>query len=263
MQQFKHKEFNELFDLTGKTAIITGGANGIGKASALRLAQAGANIVIADLNMDDAKAAAKEIESFGVKALAVECNILKDEDLVAMVDQAMSEFGGINILINNAGGGGGGRENPFKISVDDFRRDFELNVFSAWRLCQLCVPHMKASGYGSIVITTSMSSINKSPNMSGYAASKAAVNHMVANLAHDFGPEVRINAVGPGATRTDALKSVLTPEIEERMLSGTPIKRLGEADDIAGAMLYFASPISEWVSGQTLFVNGGGVQTLE
>lgn len=263
MQQFKHKEFNELFDLTGKTAIITGGANGIGKASALRLAQAGANIVIADLNMDDAKAAAKEIESFGVKALAVECNILKDDDLVAMVDQAMSVFGCINILINNAGGGGGGRENPFKISVDDFRRDFELNVFSAWRLCQLCVPHMKASGYGSIVITTSMSSINKSPNMSGYAASKAAVNHMVANLAHDFGPEVRINAVGPGATRTDALKSVLTPEIEERMLSGTPIKRLGEADDIAGAMLYFASPISEWVSGQTLFVNGGGVQTLE
>ncbi|WP_201594281.1 glucose 1-dehydrogenase [Psychrobacter fulvigenes] len=263
MQQFKHKEFNELFDLTGKTAIITGGANGIGKASALRLAQAGANIVIADLNMDDAKAAAKEIESFGVKALAVECNILKDDDLVAMVDQAMSVFGCINILINNAGGGGGGRENPFKISVDDFRRDFELNVFSAWRLCQLCVPHMKASGYGSIVITTSMSSINKSPNMSGYAASKAAVNHMVANLAHDFGPEVRINAVGPGATRTDALKSVLTQEIEERMLSGTPIKRLGEADDIAGAMLYFASPISEWVSGQTLFVNGGGVQTLE
>lgn len=263
MQQFKHKEFNELFDLTGKTAIITGGANGIGKASALRLAQAGANIVIADLKMDDAKAAAKEIESFGVKALAVECNILKDDDLVAMVDQAMSVFGCINILINNAGGGGGGRENPFKISVDDFRRDFELNVFSAWRLCQLCVPHMKASGYGSIVITTSMSSINKSPNMSGYAASKAAVNHMVANLAHDFGPEVRINAVGPGATRTDALKSVLTQEIEERMLSGTPIKRLGEADDIAGAMLYFASPISEWVSGQTLFVNGGGVQTLE
>lgn len=263
MQQFKHKEFNELFDLIGKTAIITGGANGIGKASALRLAQAGANIVIADLNMDDAKAAAKEIESFGVKALAVECNILKDDDLVAMVDQAMSVFGCINILINNAGGGGGGRENPFKISVDDFRRDFELNVFSAWRLCQLCVPHMKASGYGSIVITTSMSSINKSPNMSGYAASKAAVNHMVANLAHDFGPEVRINAVGPGATRTDALKSVLTQEIEERMLSGTPIKRLGEADDIAGAMLYFASPISEWVSGQTLFVNGGGVQTLE
>lgn len=263
MQQFQHKAFNELFDLSGKTAIVTGGANGIGKATALRLAQAGANIVIADLKLDDATAAVKDIESYGVRGLAVECNILKDEDLVALVDKTIDMFGCINVLINNAGGGGGGRENPFKISVDDFRRDFELNVFSAWRLSQLCVPHMKASGYGSIVVTTSMSSINKSPDMSGYAASKAAVNHMVANLAHDFGPEVRINAVGPGATRTDALKTVLTPEIEARMLSHTPIKRLGEADDIAGAMLYFAAPISTWVSGQTIFVNGGGVQTLD
>ena len=263
MSDFKPKALNEWFDLSGKVAIVTGGANGIGKATALRLAQAGANIVIADLKLEDAKSASKEMESYDVKALAIECNILKDDDLVAMVDNVIAEFGHIHILINNAGGGGGGQENPFKISVDDFRRDFELNVFSAWRLCQLCVPHMKKSGYGSIVITTSMSSINKSPNMSGYAASKAAVNHMVSNLAHDFGPEVRINAVGPGATRTDALETVLTPEIEERMLSHTPIKRLGEADDIAGAMLYFASPISTWVSGQTIFVNGGGVQTLD
>lgn len=263
MPNFQPKAFNELFDLSGKTAIVTGGANGIGKASALRLAQAGANIVIADLKIVDANEAAKEIESYGVKALAVECNILKDDDLVALVDKTVEEFGTVNILINNAGGGGGGRENPTKISVDDIRRDFELNVFSGWRLSQLCVPHMKKSGYGSIVFTTSMSSINKSPNMSGYAGSKAAVNHMVANLAHDFGPEVRVNAVGPGATRTAALESLLTPEIEERMLSHTPIQRLGEADDIAGAMLYFASPVSTWVSGQTIFVNGGGVQTLD
>lgn len=99
--------------------------------------------------------------------------------------------------------------------------------------------------------------------MSGYAGSKAAVNHTVANLAHDFGPEVRINAVGPGATRTAALESVLTPEIESRMLAHTPIKRLGKPEDIAGAILYFASPVSEWVSGQTTFVNGGGEQTLD
>ena len=263
MQQFKHRAFNELFDLAGKIAIVTGGANGIGKATALRLAQAGANIAVADLKLEDAKAAVKDIEAYGVKGLAVECNILKDEDLVDMVDKVVAEFGTVNILINNAGGGGGGRENPATASVNDIRRDFELNVFSGWRLSQLCVPHMKASGYGSIVFTTSMSSINKSPNMSGYAGSKAAVNHMVANLAHDFGPEVRVNAVGPGATRTDALKTVLTPEIEKKMLEHTPIQRLGEADDIAGAMLYFAAPLSEWVSGQTIFVNGGGVQTLD
>ncbi|MBV7440026.1 glucose 1-dehydrogenase [Weeksellaceae bacterium TAE3-ERU29] len=255
--------FKELFNLKNKVAIVTGGANGIGKATALRLAQAGADIVIADLSLEDAQKTAQEIEKEGVKALAVECNILKDNDLVNLVETTVKELGAIHILINNAGGGGGGRENPFKISVEDFKRDFELNVFSAWRLSQLCVPHMKKAGYGSIVITTSMSSINKSPNMSGYGASKASVNHMVANLAYDFGSEVRINAVGSGATRTHALETVLTPEIEEKMLAHTPIKRLGTPDDIAGAMLYFASPISEWVSGQTLFVNGGGIQTLD
>ena len=203
------------------------------------------------------------MEEFGVKAIAIECNVLKDEDLVNLVETTVKELGGVHILINNAGGGGGGRENPFKISVEDIKRDYELNVFSGWRLCQLAVPYMKKDGYGSIVFTTSMSSVNKSPNMSGYGGSKAAVNHTVANLAHDFGPEVRVNAVGPGATKTAALASVLTPEIEKVMLAHTPIKRLGEAEDIAGAMLYFASPISEWVSGQTIFVNGGGEQVLE
>jgi len=104
-------EFNKLFDLKGKTAIVTGGANGIGKATALRLAQAGVDIVIADLKLDDAKVVAEEIEKLGVKALAIECNILKDEGLVKLVDEVMKEFGAIHILINNAGGGG--RENPF------------------------------------------------------------------------------------------------------------------------------------------------------
>ncbi|MBA6151336.1 glucose 1-dehydrogenase [Gelidibacter maritimus] len=256
-------EISKLFDLKGKTAIVTGGANGIGKATAILLARHGANISIGDFNLEDAKKTVQEIEALGVKAIAVACNVLKDDNLVNLIETTVKELGGIHILINNAGGGGGGRENPFKISVDDIKRDYDLNVFSGWRLCQLAVPHMKKEGYGSIVFTTSMSSVNKSPNMSGYGGSKAAVNHTVANLAHDFGPEVRINAVGPGATRTAALESVLTPEIEATMLKHTPIKRLGTADDIAGAMLYFAAPISEWVSGQTLFVNGGGEQTLE
>src|SRR5690606_30072206 len=146
----------------------------------LMLAKHGANISIGDFNLEDAKKTAEEIETLGVKAIAVACNVLKDEDLVNLIETTVKELGGIHILINNAGGGGGGRENPFKISVDEIKRDFELNVFSGWRLCQLVVPHMKREGYGSIVFTTSMSSVNKSPNMSGYGGSKAAVNHMVA-----------------------------------------------------------------------------------
>ena len=253
-----------LFDLSGKVAIITGGANGIGAACSRMLAEYGASIVIADLKIDDAQKVVNEIKANGGKALAVECNVLKDEHLVAVVDQTVAEFGDIHILVNNAGGGGAGKESPSEMSVDQFARTFQLNVFSAWRLAQLCAPQMKKAGYGSIISMSSMSSINKSPAISAYASSKAAINHMTANLAFDYGVDgIRVNAVGPGAVRTGALASVLTPEIEKRMLSHTPINRLGEPDDIAGAVLYFAAPISKWVSGQILFVNGGGVQTLD
>ena len=254
----------KLFDLKGKTAIITGGGNGIGKAICEILSANGANIVVADLKFEDAKTVAEQIQKKGGNALPVLCNVTKDEDLVGVVKDTLDNYGSIDILVNNAGGGGAGREDPFKLNVADFKKVFELNVFSSWRLSQLCAPAMSKGGYGSIINITSMSSVNKSPNISAYASAKAAINHMTANLAFDFGSHnIRVNAVGPGATRTRALESVLTPEIESKMLSGTPIKRLGKVEDIAGAVFYFAAPVSQWVSGQILFVNGGGVQTLE
>ena len=253
-----------LWDLSGKVALDTGGAAGIGRASAALLAQSGARVMIADLNAEAAAQTAQEIaQQTGNEVKSVMCNILDDAQLVNAVEMTLQAFGSLHILVNNAGGGGGGREAPDQITVDDFIRDFQLNVFAAWRLCQLAAPHMQQAGYGSIINITSMSSINKSPAMSGYASSKAALNHMGANLAHDFGPSIRINAVGPGAIRTAALEKVMTPEIEKRMLAHTPLQRLGEAQDIAGAVLFFAAPISSWISGQTLFVNGGGVQTLD
>lgn len=255
---------HSLLDLTGRAAIVTGGAAGIGHACVEALADAGASVMIADLDEEAARKTAQEVATAtGSDVRGMACNILEDAQLVATVDATLEAFGRINVLVNNAGGGGAGRESPEDITVDEFARDFQLNVFAAWRLGQLVVPHMTKDGYGSIVNMTSMSSLNKSPSMSGYASSKAALNHMGANLAFDYGPVVRVNAVGPGATRTASLKKVLTPEIEKSMLAHTPIKRLGEPDDIAGAVLYFAAPISSWVSGQVLFVNGGGVQTLD
>ena len=186
-----------------------------------------------------------------------------EEDLGKLVDFAATTFGSVNILVNNAGLGGGGRENPFKIDRAYVERIYAINVFAPWQLCKLVAPYMQKSGYGSIVNITSMSSINKEADMAIYASSKAALNHMAANLAYDYGPMgIRINNVGPGATRTHALATVLTPELEAAMLAHTPIKRLGEVADIARAVLFFASPASAWVSGQTLMVNGGGVQTL-
>lgn len=254
----------DLFDLKGKTAIITGGAKGIGRASAIMLSEYGANVVIADMDEDAAKETAKTITSNNGKAVSIRCNVTNDDDLLQLINCAIENFKGIDILVNNVGIVGGGRETPYEIDLKRFKQVYEANVFSTWRLCQLVAPHMEKSGYGSIINISSMASVNKSPSMSAYASSKAAINHMTANLAHDYGKAgIRVNAVAPGAIRTDALNKVLTPEIETKMLAHTPIKRLGEGEDIAGAVLYFASPISQWVSGQTLFVNGGGEQTLE
>lgn len=197
----------------------------------------------------------------GGKAIAVECNVLNESDLQALIDATVAEYGKINILVNNAGLGGGGRENPFKIDLDYVRRIYAINVFAPWQLSKLAAPLMQKAGYGSIVNITSMSSIDKEPNMNVY---KATLNAMAANLAYDLGPlGVRINNVGPGATRTAALNSILTQQIEEAMLKHTPIRRLGEVADIAHAVLFFAAPISAWISGQVLFVNGGGDQTLD
>lgn len=254
----------ELFDLTGKVAVVTGGGDGIGRGACEILAAAGASVVVSDISAEKAEATAEEIVKEGGKAVATVCNVLRKEDLDALVKFAVAKYGTVNILVNNAGIGGGGRENPYNIDLDYVERIYAINVFAPWQLCKLVAPYMQESGYGSIINITSMSSINNSPAMAIYGSSKAALNHMASNLAFDYGPMgIRINSVGPGATRTHALSTVLTPEIEQKMLAHTPIHRLGEVSDIAGAVLYFASPISAWVSGQVLMVNGGGVQTLD
>lgn len=257
-------EVDTLFDLTGKVAVVTGGGDGIGKGCCEILAAAGASVVVSDLSLDKAEEVAESINSSGGHAVATECNVMKKEDLANLIEFAVKSYGTINILVNNAGMGGGGRENPFNIDLEYVERIYAINVFAPWQLIKLAAPYMKDSGYGSIINITSMSSINTSPSMAIYGSSKAALNHLAANLAFDYGPMgIRINNVGPGATKTHALATVLTPEIEQRMLAHTPLMRLGEVSDIAGAVLYFASPVSAWVSGQVLMVNGGGVQTLD
>lgn len=256
---------DSLIGLGGKVAVVTGGGDGIGRAVCETLAAAGASVVVSDISLPRAQAVADAINSSGVtgSAAAVRCNALEEDDLKALIDFAVATFGTVNILVNNAGMGGGGRENPFSIDREYVERIFAINVFAPWQLCKLAAPHMQRSGYGSIVCISSMSSINNDPAMAIYASSKAALNHMASNLAYDYGPMgIRVNCVAPGATRTHALASVLTPETEARMLAHTPLKRLGETADIASAVLFFASPMSSWVSGQVLMVNGGGVQTL-
>jgi 7-alpha-hydroxysteroid dehydrogenase len=197
----------------------------------------------------------------GGKAVGLACNVTKEEDLEAAVKAAIDNFGALTILVNNAGGGG---PKPFDMPMDDFRWAYEINVFAPFRLTQLAVPHMEAAGGGAVLNISSMSAENKNVRMASYSSSKAAISHLTRNIAFDLGPKnIRVNGIAPGAIRTAALATVLTPEVEQAMLKHTPINRLGEPEDIAGAALYLCSPAANWVSGQILTVSGGGVQELD
>lgn len=249
------------FHLSGAVAIVTGAGAGIGQAIAETFAAAGAQVAVSDLRRESAEDVAAGIRRTGGKAIGLACNVTEESALEALVAETVKAFGGPTILVNNAGGGG---PKPFDMPMTDFRFAYELNVFSVFRLCQLVAPHMEAAGGGAILNISSMAAENKSRQMASYGSSKAAESHLTRNIAFDLGPKnIRVNAIAPGATRTAALETVLTPEIEARMLQHTPLKRLGTPADMANAALFLCSPAASWISGQILTVSGGGVQELD
>ena len=249
------------FKLDDQVAVITGAAAGIGRAIAETFAAAGASVMVSDRDTAAANEVAAAIVAQGGQAAATTCDVTKEEDLARLVSDTVAVFGKITVLVSNAGGGG---PKPFDMPMADFRRAFDLNVFSLFRLAQLVAPEMEKAGGGSILAITSMSAENKNKHMASYASSKAATSHLVRNIAFDLGPKrIRVNGIAPGATRTDALKSVLTEATEAKMLEHTPIQRLGEPQDMANAALFLCSPAASWISGQILTVSGGGVQELD
>ncbi|MEZ6139754.1 MAG: 7-alpha-hydroxysteroid dehydrogenase [Zavarzinella sp.] len=251
----------DLFSLTGKVALVTGGGAGIGKAISLMFAESGAMVACTDRNLDDANNVAAECRKFGSKAIGLQLDVTSETDRIAVVEAVAKEFGTLSILVNNAGGGG---PKPFGMPMADFDWAFQLNVYSLFRLSQIVHPYLKSAGGGAIINISSMAGENKNKHMCSYGASKAAVNHLTRNMAFDLGPDnIRVNAIAPGAIRTAALASVLTPEIEQTMLKHTPLGRLGEGVDIAAAALFLATPASSWISGQVLTVSGGGSQELD
>lgn len=251
----------ELFQLNDEVAIVTGAGAGIGRGIAELFAKAGAKVAVSDLKAPAAMAVVKEIKAAGGEAIGLACDVTDDEALAQLVDRTVAVFGKVTILVNNAGGGG---PKPFDMDMDTFKWAYKLNVFSVFRLSQLCAPHMEKAGHGAILNISSMAAENKNRHMAAYGSSKAAESHLTRNIAFDLGPRgIRVNAIAPGAIKTDALASVLKPEMEKAMLKRTPLGRLGVADDIAYAALFLCSPAASWISGQVLTVSGGGVQELD
>lgn len=248
------------FRLDGHVALVTGSAAGIGFAIADTFASAGAAVMVSDVDLTAAEKAAARIAKAGGNTAAIACDVTSEEDLERVVDATQAEFGGMTLLVSNAGGGG---PKPFDMPMSDFRRAFDLNIFSLFRLAQLAAPVIEESGGGAMLAITSLAGENKNERMASYASSKAATNHLIRNIAFDLGPrDIRINGIAPGAIRTHALETVLTDEIEEAMLAHTPIHRLGKPQDIANAALFLCSDAASWISGEILTVSGGGIQEL-
>lgn len=246
---------SNLFSMEGHVVIVTGAGKGIGRACALALAQAGADIALAARTQTDLDAVAVEIRALGRQAITVVCDVSDEAALDNLVARTLTELGKITVLINNAGGSG--PNDPSKTSGKDFSHALAWNVIPAFMLITKVAGPMRDAGGGSIVNISSVAARYAQKHFSAYGAAKAALNQMTRNLAQDFAPHVRINAIEPGTIMTDALAPYLTSERKEGMLRMTPMQTLGDPEDIAAAALFFASNASRWVTGKILGVDGG------
>lgn len=245
----------EKFRVDGKVAVVTAAGRGIGAATAQALAEAGADVVIGARTEAQLREVAAVVEKLGRRAEVVPGDLTTREGMQQLVDRAIESFGRLDIVVNNAGGSAPG---PFLgTSERAFNTAFQWNVTTAFNLSQLAVPHMLEQGGGSIVNIASAAGRFADRGFSAYGTAKAALCQLTYNLAADLAPKIRVNAVAPGAIATEALRSVLSDDLERKMIEGTPLHRLGEADDIAAAVLYLASPAGSYVTGCVIDVNGG------
>jgi 7-alpha-hydroxysteroid dehydrogenase len=245
------------FKLTDRVAIVTGAGKGIGRGTAIALAEAGADVVCAARTEGDIEDTAREIRARGRRALAVVTDVLQTEHLERLVDATIEEFGRLDVLINNAGGTG--PRAALDTSEGYFERALRMNVTQAFLLSRLSIPRMvETAGGGAIVNISSRSSNMVQTAFVAYGAGKAALNMMTRNLAAEVAPKVRVNAIASGGVATDALEVVLTNDaLREQFERNTPMGRPGSVEDIAACALYLASPAGGWVTGKIFEVDGG------
>jgi 7-alpha-hydroxysteroid dehydrogenase len=188
--------------------------------------------------------------------VALTCDILDGQQREELVRQTLTEFGRIDILVNNAGGSG--PKPALDTSEDDFESSFRFNTTTAFAMSRLCAPRMtETAGKGAIVNISSVAGRFPQPGFVSYGVGKAALDFLTRNLAQDFAPKVRVNAIAVGSTLTSSLASVMNDELEQVMVSRTPMQRLGQPEDIAACALYLASPAADYVTGEIYGVNGG------
>ncbi len=249
-----------LFDLTGKVAIVTGSSRGIGKAIAEALADQGAKVVISSRNQDACEpvAAAINAQHGEGHAIAIAASISSKEALQNLVDQTIGKFGQVDVLVCNAA------SNPYYgpmagISDDQFRKILDNNVIANHWLINMVAPDMLAREDGSIIIISSVGGLTGSATIGAYNISKAADFQLARNLAAEFGPKgVRINCIAPGLIRTDFAKALWeNPDTLKAVTRHTPMRRIGEPHEIAGAAVFLASPASTFMTGQAIVVDGG------
>jgi NAD(P)-dependent dehydrogenase (short-subunit alcohol dehydrogenase family) len=247
-----------LFDVSGKVAVITGSTRGIGRAIAERMAEGGAKVVISSRKADACNEVAAHINAQGGTAIAHAASISDRAALQGLVDRTVSEWGKIDILVCNAA------VNPYfgpllDISDEAFDKIMASNVRSNIWLCSMVIPAMAERKDGSVIVISSIAGFKGNTKLGAYGISKAADFQLVRNLAVEWGPHnVRVNAIAPAIIRTDFARALWeNPEIHDRAVANYPLRRIGEPDDVAGAAIFLGSRAGEFVTGQVITVDGG------
>ncbi|MFC1583766.1 SDR family NAD(P)-dependent oxidoreductase [Candidatus Neomarinimicrobiota bacterium] len=252
-----------LISLKSKIAVITGGASGIGLGTAIRLAEAGADIAVLDIQVAKGQGAVQRIEGMGRKALFVDCDVRRDDSCRKAIDQVIKVFGHIDILFNNAGIAI--RKNSVDLSEGEWDQALDVGLKGMYLVSHYVLPHMIKAGGGSIINAGSGWSLKGGSNAVSYCAVKGGVLNLTRAMAIDHGPQnIRVNCVCPGDVDTPLLRNEceqLGEDEDEFMKEAAdrPLNRIGTPEDIANAVLFFASDMSNWITGSYLVVDGGGI----
>ena len=241
--------------LQGKVAIVTGSTSGMGRATAERFAREGAKVVVTGRNEERAKAVVEKLKGEGLEAMYLIVDTAKVEDCKILIDKTLEAYGTLDILVNNAGMLS---MSPLaSVSLEEWNKVFNVNVTSAMYLAQLAAPIMKAKGKGVIVNIASVASFAAHHGFAAYISSKHAMAGLSKSMAWELGPEIRVNAIAPGAIHTAMVDSIGGVAAVQGMIDHCPVKRVGEPEDIANVALFLATDESSFIDGQIIKVDGG------